>query len=166
MLVILSGVLWPQPHLFMIEEDEQRITLAVTTYTKMTPSEWKDLKEYERVPWMEVTISKLMDQSDEESVKTPLQGNHTASDTIESKKDIPHTHREGGEPDGKPLGSTYLIKSKAWNIHHKPELQRLREDGTLTECIQVGKSENSPYYYSYHELINKNYHANKHGDDA
>jgi hypothetical protein len=69
MLVILSGVLWPQPHLFMIEEDEQRITLAVTTYTKMTPSEWKDLKEYERVPWMEETISKLPDEDAEETVK-------------------------------------------------------------------------------------------------
>ena len=63
--------------------------------------------------------------------------------------------------DGTPLKPGYLIKSDNWLISSRTQLQRLREDGTLTECMKVGNA----YVFSYNELVKKGFYAILPGDD-
>ena len=63
----------PLPHYWMLEENEQKIALAVTDLTKMTPELWNSLSPPERVPWVEKTNAELLKQQQAVELAPPAE---------------------------------------------------------------------------------------------
>lgn len=70
LLANLSNLL-PQPHFWMLEENDQKIAAAVTDYTAMTLDRWDRLSPPERVVWVNKANESLLKQRSADATPTP-----------------------------------------------------------------------------------------------